>query len=408
MSAHHRESPQEPLELRPEQGQKLSVVLLALAGGGTALSLVGLATDSTQFFFSYLTAFSFVIQVLLGCLFWVLLHHLVDAGWSVVVRRVAENYSWVLIFAGLLVLPILAGMGSLYDWTHDHPGDELLAGKRAFLNPTFFIIRNLVYFAVWAWLAWKMVTWSKQQDQSHDPALTRRMQALSAPGMILLGLTAAFAGIDWLMTLDYKWSSTMFGVYFWAGAILSSMAAITLTVVLMRRAGFLQHSITPEHLHDLGKLTFAFVIFWAYITFSQYFLIWYAAIPEETIYFSNRRWIAPHGLRELGSWHWLGVFIVFAHVVIPFLVLLPRQSKRNPLILGTMAAWLLVVHFVELHWQVMPVYHKEGFSPSWIDLATLAAVVGAAGILVLRTFKATALLPRGDPRLQESLSFQNV
>jgi hypothetical protein len=306
-------------------------------------------------------------------------------------------------------------MGTLYQWTLEpsagHPVDPLLEGKRPYLNIPFFIVRTAIYFAVWAWLAWKLVAWSKQQDQSRDPLLTKKMQALSAPAMILLGLTAAFAGIDWIMTLDYTWFSTMFGVYFWAGAIISSMCAITLTVVLLQRAGLLTKSITEEHLHDLGKLIFAFTIFWAYITFSQYFLIWYADIPEETTWFSYRRWVGHGGDRHLGSWHWVGVFIVFAHVILPFLVLLPRWTKRTPAILGGAATWLLVAHFVELHYQIMPtsqVKGEEAFRPSWLDLTTVIGLSAAAGFLVLRAFQSTALLPKGDPRLQESLAFENV
>jgi hypothetical protein len=410
-------SPDEPLTLRPEQGQRLSVVFLGLAGGGLALSLIGLALGEEmrkQFFFSYLVAYVFVIQIALGALFWVLLHHLVDAGWSVVVRRIAENIASILLYAAPLFLPILFGIGVLFKWTHE-PHDEemkkLLEGKAAYLNVPFFIVRAFCYFALWAWLAWRMITWSKEQDSTKDPALTRKMQGLSAPGMILLALTSALAGIDWIMSLDFTWFSTMFGVYFWAGAILSSIATIALLVVLLQRQGLLIRTITEEHLHDLGKLTFAFVIFWAYITFSQYFLTWYAAIPEETEWFANRRWVGHEPHPHLSNWHWVGVFVVFAHVIVPFLVLLPRTTKRVPAILGTVAGWLLAVHALELHWQIMPQSQAPGdqqFSPTWLDLTTLAALVGAGGFLALRPFRTLALVPVGDPRLQESLSFQNV
>jgi hypothetical protein len=275
----------------------------------------------------------------------------------------------------------------------------------------FFVIRAFCYFVLWGWLAWRMITWSKAQDSTKDPALTKKMQGLSAPGMILLALSSALAGIDWVMSLDFTWFSTMFGVYFWAGAIISSIAAIALIVVLIQRQGLLTRTITPEHLHDLGKLTFAFVIFWAYITFSQYFLTWYAALPEETEWFSNRRWVGHAAHPHLSSWHWVGVFIVFAHVIVPFLILLPRTTKRMPAVLGTVAGWLLAVHALELHWQIMPqsqAPEEQQFAPSWLDLTTLAALLGAGGFLALRSFRTQALVPVGDPRLQESLTFQNV
>ncbi len=407
--------PRERLELRPQQGHHLAGVLLGLTAIGTGFSLLGLSINDKQFFFSYLTAFVFVMQIALGALFWVLLHHLVDAGWSVVVRRVAENLASVLIYAVPLVLPVLIGMGTLYGWTHEQDTDELsklLKGKAGYLNVPFFIGRTLFYFAVWAWLAWRMTTLSRLQDETKDVELTRKMQRLAPVGMVLLGLTSAFAGIDWIMTLDFTWFSTMFGVYFWAGAILSSMCAIAIIVVCLRKNGLLAHSITEEHLHDIGKLIFAFTIFWAYITFSQYFLTWYADMPEETTWFSNRRWVGHDtSERHLGSWHWVGVFIVFGHVIVPFLVLLPRTTKRNPTILGSVAAWVLVVHFLELHYQIMPSSQPAGsqqFRPTYVDLATLLALVGATGFVALRTFKSKPLLAKGDPRLRESLLFQNI
>lgn len=410
-------TPQLPREWVSRPGHRLRLILIALTAIGAALSILGLALGEEmrkQFFFSYLTAYIFVIQVALGALFWVLLHHLVDAGWSVVVRRVAENFASVLIFAAPLFLPVVAGMTVLYGWTHE-PHDEelrkLLEGKKAYLNVPFFIVRAVIYLGVWAFLTYRLTAWSREQDRTRDPELTHKMQRLAAPGMILLGLTSAFAGIDWVMSLDFTWFSTMFGVYFWSGAMLSSMAAIALTVVLLQRQDLLTKSVTPEHLHDLGKLLFAFVIFWAYITFSQYFLTWYADIPEETSWFSNRRWVGHGTHRHLGSLHWLGVFIVFGHVILPFLVLLPRSTKRNPAVLGAVAGWLLVVHYLELHWQILPAGQKAGeqrFDPSWLDLTTLAALVGAGGLLVFRAFRGQALLPVGDPRLQESLMFQNM
>ena len=215
----------------------------------------------------------------------------------------------------------------------------------------------------------------------------------------MLAFTTTYASFDWIMSLDPTWASTIFGVYFWAGAIVASLALLTLTIVLLHSQGLLQNTITTEHLHDLGKLLFGFTIFWTYIAFSQYLLIWYANLPEETSYFI---------LRRTGTWNIVSWSLAIGHFVVPFLMLMPRTFKRNPLILGLVACWILVFHYVDLYWLIMPTLHRSGFLPHWLDLTVPLAMFSATLALATWLSLGKPLIPVGDPRIQESLSFHNI
>ena len=224
------------------------------------------------------------------------------------------------------------------------------------------------------------------------------MQATSAWGMVVLGLTTSFAACDWLMSLAPNWSSTIFGVYFWASSLLGSLAALTLIVVGFRAAGWLRQTISVEHLHDLGKLLFGFVIFWAYIAFSQYFLIWYANFPEETRWYVTRR---------TGVWNTLSWSLVFGHFGVPFVLLLFRTTRRNPFWLGFIALWILVFHYIDFYWLIMPALYPEGVKPDWLDASLLLTLAFTCGAIVARACQVRPLVPIGDPRLSESLAFRN-
>ena len=225
------------------------------------------------------------------------------------------------------------------------------------------------------------------------------MARVSAGGLFLLAITSTFAAFDWLMTLDYRWVSTIFGVYFWAGSFVASMAALTLLVVGLRAAGILSKTITVEHLHDLGKLQFGFVIFWAYIAFSQYFLIWYGNLPEETRYFLARRTTQWNGL----SWA-----VMIGNFPIPFLLLVTHGSKRDPIRMAFVSVWLLIFHYLDLYWQTMPTLSVETFQPHWLDIATLLFLLAASIRIVAGACLSRSLIPLKDPRLAESLVFKNV
>ncbi len=389
----------------------LRKVMLACFGAGIlafAISLVGMlggAELRDQALFSYLVAYMFALAIALGSLFFVMLQHITRAGWSVVVRRIAENamailFPWML----LLFLPIALGFHHIYHhWVDAEltPGaphyDPVLAGKAGYLNPTFFFIRVILYFVVWGGLATFFRRASLKQDQNGDPALSLRMSRVAAPGILLFGITITLGSIDWIMTLSPHWFSTIFGVCYFAGSVMSSLAFLGLVTMFLQRMGMLRDVINEEHYHDIGKLTFAFVVFWAYVNFSQFMLIWYANLPEETSFYQNRE-----------AWDPIFNVLAFGHFLIPFAFLMSRHTKRNPVTLGIAAVFLLAMHWVDMQYLIMPTLHENGFSPSWLDATTFIAVLGLFCGFVLRNIAATPLLPERDPRLAESLHFHNV
>jgi len=351
-----------------------------------------------RFFFAYLLAYAFVASLALGSLYFVLLHHLTNSGWSVVVRRVAEAFAGTLPFLAVLALPLLAGLGELYP-ALGGSAPHLSHGKLVYLSAPFFVARWAVYLAAWTLLARYFVGRSLRQDASGEAALSVSMKARSAPAMILFALTVSFAAFDWLMSLDPAWFSTIFGVYYFAGCAVGVYALVPLSVFLLQRAGFMRSSVTIEHYHDLGKLLFGFVVFWAYIGFSQYMLQWYAALPEETHWFVARQ---QHG------WGWVGLTLVFGHFLVPFVMLLSRAPKRRPRRLAVAAAWMVAMHAVDLYWLVMPAGSPASAVPQVLDvtvLVALGALLVAAAAFVVR---GKALVPERDPRLAESLAFENA
>ena len=368
---------------------------------GLILSGVGYFVDSHQFFHSYLTAFFFWLSIALGGLFFTMLHYIVNAKWSVVLRRLGENFMVLVRLMVVFAIPLVFGIKELFHWSDAElvATDHLLQSKSGYLNLPFFIIRLCVYFVVWVLLATYLNRLSLNQDQSHSPSILRRARIMSAPGLILFALTTTFAAFDWLMSLDAHWYSTIFGVYIFAGAFLAFLSLMTLVTLQLRNNGVLENVVTQEHDHDLGKLMFAFTIFWGYMAFSQYFLIWYGNIPEETVWFLHR-WE--------NSWKTVTLVLVFGHFIIPFFVLFPQGSKRNALVLKIMAIWLLLMHWVDLYWIVMPSLHSHDVHLSWIDLATM---VGIGGVFIWYFWARLAkqpLVPVNDPGLQKSINFTNA
>jgi hypothetical protein len=376
-------------------------VFAALALAGWAGCALAWRTDPTRFAASYLVGYVFFLTLALGALFFVVLQHLTGAAWSVTMRRMAENLTNTLPAAAVLFLPVAFSLGSLYEWARPEAvaADPILQGKAAFLNPQFFLIRAGVYFAIWSFWALKLYRNSTSQDEAPSLAAARSSERWSAPGMLALTLTVALASFDWLMSLDPHWYSTMFGIYIYSGAALAFTAALTLVLLAFRGADVLRYSVNREHYHDLGKWIFGLTIFWAYIAFSQYMLIWYANLPEETVWFRDRL---------AGSWRPVAALLVVGHFIAPFLVLVSRAAKRRLGVLAAAAAWILLMHYTDLYWIVMPVFSKKGFTPSWIDLAALAAVGGSLGLVFWWRLRSHALAPTGDIRFEKSLEFTNV
>ena len=399
------------LVIRPGSGW----ARLPLVAGGvgvlfTIVSIV-LATGSKdsakQFFHSWLVAVVFFLCIGLGSLFFVLIHHATKAGWGVVVRRLAENLACAVPLMAVLFVPVVAlGMYDLFHWTHADAvaHDRLLQVKEPWLNETGFWLRTAIYFAVWSGLALYYRSASRRQDESGDEALSRRMARFSPVGVFLFAVTLSFAGFDWLMSLEPHWYSTMFGVYFFAGTVIAAFAALTVLTLSLDFTGHFRGVITGEHLHDLGKLLFAFTVFWAYIAFSQFFLIWYANIPEETNWFLSRL----HGTDlNPADWRPATMLLAIGHFAVPFFFLMPRTIKRNRVLLLIGALWMLAMHLWDVFWLVMPNLHRE-MTFSLLDLTSLLGVGGLFIALVSWLMGRGALLPTRDPRLVESLAFENI
>jgi hypothetical protein len=371
-----------------------------------ALVLGARRGDAYHYFFhSYLVSFCFYLSIALGGLFFVALQHASRAGWSVAVRRVAEVIAANTLVMAILFLPILVplllGNTALYHWL-DRAAvaeDHVLFGKRAYLDLGWFVVRAGGFFLVWGALVWYFWRRSLQQDVTGDAGLTLRMERVSYPALLLFGVTITFAAFDWIMSLTPHWYSTIFGVYYFSGAAVGFLAAVILALFVLQQTGHLTSTITLEHYHELGKLLFAFVVFWGYIAFSQYMLIWYANIPEETA------WYLP---RQRGPWVTVSVILLLAHLFVPFFGLMSRGVKRRPAVLAFWAAWLLAAHWLDVHYLIMPNVQPTGVPVSLIDLCCMAGmgVVFVAGLLLFAGRR--SLTPTKDPRLGESLGFENT
>ncbi len=364
------------------------------------ITIAGFFVDRQQFFFSYLVAFVFWATITLGGLFFVLIHNTTHAMWSTVLRRIIEMIMMTVPVMAILVIPVLFGIHDLYHWSHEDvvAGDALLQKKAAYLNIPFFIIRTVFYFAVWFVLSFYLSRISRQQDNAYDPEQKEKLRRRSAPGILLFALTITFASFDWLMSLDPHWYSTIFGVYIFAGSFLSAIAVVVLILASLKKRDILTNVITVEHLHDLGKFLFSFTVFWGYMAFSQYFLIWYANIPEETIWFLHR-WE--------GSWKIITLLLVFGHFIIPFLALMPRAAKRNFNFMKIISLWILLMHWFDLYWIAMPTLHKHGIHFSWMDAT---ALIGMGGIFIWyfwRIYLKGALVPVNDIKLADSIKLVN-
>jgi len=389
----------------------VKALIVAAVGLGASAALGAAQGDGfRRFSFSYLTAFMWALAICLGALFWVTLQHLVNAKWSVVLRRVGELIASAVpalaVLALPIVLPVFLGHDTLYAWAdHDKVHkDHLLHHKAAYLNSGFFLIRFLFYFGFWTALSQFFLKQSLEQDRSGAPDIAKRLQRVAGPGMIVFALSMTFCVIDLVMSLDAYWFSTIFGVYYFASCVLCINSTIALTAMWLQNRGRLKKSVTVEHFHDIGKMMFAFTVFWAYIGFSQFMLIWYANIPEETAWFKER---------FAGGWGDLSWFLLFGHFVIPFFGLLSRHVKRNRKALAFWACWILGVVYLDMYWLVMPVLdgHVQSTTVPFglIDVTALIGMAGALAAAVSFSAKTVQnLIPVKDHRLPRSLAFENI
>jgi hypothetical protein len=395
------------IELSENAGGIANSALLIGLAGLIAAGVMGGGLTGKQFQHSYLTAYMWALSISVGGIWWVTLQHLFGSRASVVMRRTGEIIATSVWVMAILALPILVPAlvmhsDALFPWV-DHEymhSNHALHGKAGYFVGSFVAIRMVVYFAAWIFIANFWLKKSLQQDKTTgDVAFYKRLQANSAPAMIAFALVVTFCAMDFLMSLDPIWFSTIFGVYYFATCVLTFHSVLALTLMWLQKTGHIKKSVTIEHYHDVGKMMFAFTAFWTYICFSQFMLIWYANIPEETHWFL---------IRMEGTWMDASVLLVAVHFVIPFFGMMSRSMKRHTGRLRFWALYVLVVCWLDMYWLVAPNLHKEGmvFTPS--DFAALLGMAGMVVYGIVSSAKKVKLVATGDPRLARALAFENI
>ena len=402
----------------PLEGEKVDVSkfekpirVLAIVGGiGLLLSLIVFAFSPEKMAYSWLWAVYVFMTIAVGGLFWVLLHNASNSGWGIVVRRVMEHLASMLPWMFLFVIPIAFIPGirnALYEWMRpDMQNDAVLAGKRPYLTMGWFYFRICVYAGALSWMVYMLRNYSIGQDKTGALRPTFSARRFSCGTIPIFALCSTFMAIDLVMCLDFAWYSTMWGVQIFAGSALSSMAVIILTVTFLRKHGYLKNIVSQEHYHIMGKLMFAFVVFWAYISFSQFFLYWYANITEETKFFI---------LRNTDGWYFVSIFLVLGHFGVPFLFLLRQQAKKDMRQVCAMCCWIIFVHIIDMYWLVIPergpsLTDGESLTVNgtfFLDALAIVTVGCTIAFIFLRTIGKHSIYPCRDPRLQESIDLRN-
>lgn len=378
-------------EAWPREVDQLRTRSLVVGAVALLLCAVGAFVSPPEFFHAYLMAYLFWIGIALGCLAILMLHHLVSGRWGFVIQRLLESGARTLPLMALLFVPLLFGLRELYLWARPEAvaAQEILRHRQPYLNAPFFFARLVVYFVVWIALASLLSKWSLEQDRTAAPDLTRRLQRLSGPGLILYGVTVTFAAFDWAMTLGPQWHSTIFGAMFMVGQGLAALCFVVAMSSRLADRGPLTGVVSPQHFHDLGNLILAFVMLWAYMAFSQYLIIWSGNLPDEIPWYVSRM---------AGGWMWVAVFLIAFHFAVPFLLLLSRVTKRRAEILVGVAVGLLCMRLVDLFFIVVPAFHPGQISIHWMDVL---APVGIGGVWLwafLGQLQGKSLLPLHDPR----------
>ncbi len=367
---------------------------------GVVLSVLGLWLNPEQFFRSYLVAWLFVLSIVLGCFSLGLLHQLTRGGWGVVIRRTLGAATRTLPWVALGFIPIWLGMRRLYPWSRPEvvEHDALIQAKTWFLNPTGFTLRALAYFAIWGFFVWALNRLSKRQDEVQSHKLFRLMQATAAPGLIAYCLTATLASVDWIMSLDPLWYSSMFGVSFIGGNAVAALAFLIPMSLYLSQRPPMNQLFRRRHFHDLGKLLLAFVMLWSYFQLSQLIIVWSGNLPEEVTWYLARM----HG-----GWKWISIALILGHFALPFTLLLSRDLKRDAKRLAMVAGVLLVMRWLDFYWQVAPAFghgaETAGLHLHWLDLTTVLAVGGIWFGTYLRELQKRPLLPVHEPYLVDAL-----
>ena len=395
-------------ETAPPELDRFRQRALVLGIIGVVLSLAGAVFNHTVFFRSYLLAFMFWAGIALGSLAILMVQHMSGGAWGIMIRRILESSTRTFPLVALFFIPVAVGIPFLYIWSdpavvaNNH---HLEQKAHYYLNVPFFLVRAVLYFAAWFFLTYKLNKLSLEQDRTGDNRLIGSMQTVSGPGLVLFGAAVTFASIDWVMSLEPEWFSTIYGILFMGSQALTAMAFTIAVIVLLSNWEPMASLLQPRHLHDLGKLMLAFVMLWAYFHFSQFLIIWSGNLPEETPWYIRRM---------SGGWEYVGLAILLLHFVLPFVMLLSRDLKRNSRLIAIVAGIIFLMRFVDLSWIILPAYGAHGGHDagaehsSWLYYPmAIAASVGLGGLWLayfLFELKKRPLLPVRDPNLENALA----
>jgi hypothetical protein len=384
-------------------GRAVIKASIGLAAFGVVLLVIGLFVDPARVVFAYLTAYVYVVSIAVGALLFLMSCNAMRAGWPVALRRLTEGIVMTLPLLAVLFLPLLFDLGALYPWVRpeevtDARARELLEHKRPYLNLGFFLIRTAIYFVIWSVVGHLLCRWSERKDRNRRLPVEHKLYALSGGALPLVALAVTFASFDWLMSLSPWWFSTMLPVYFFAGGLLGAIALLTVLTVLVERRGWLP-ALSASHYYALGRLLLTFTIFWTYTAFFQLLILWSADRPEEVDFYLKR----IHG-----PWRTVTAVLVLVQFAIPFLLLLNYQLKRVPFALATLAIWLLVAHYIDVHWLIVPELSRSGSPYSFLDLGAVLAVGGVTVAFAVYRLRGRYLFPINDEALPRALRYDST
>ncbi len=382
--------------LRPQM-ERVQRSALFVGIAALAISMIGLFTNATHFWQSYLFAYIFWAGLALGCLGIFFLHNVVGGNWGVAIRRLVESGVQTLPLILVAALPILIfALSTLYKWTDaGYRAEHFAVGhKAAYLNPPWFIIRTVLYFAIWFFSGYRILKMANEHDRTGDPALFRRIKARSAPALLVFVVTTSLAFIDWIMSLEPDWYSTIYAWMFTVGEVLLTFSFVVAVLVLLSKREPFASFLTQQHYHDLGNLMLAFTMLWAYMSFSQFLIIWAENLPDEIPWYVRR---------FSGGWGYIAWTISIFHFFVPFFLLLLRFIKKNPSRLRTLAIWIIIMRILDVFWIVEPAFRQRGLEVYWTDLVALIGLGGIWLAYFVRNLKARPLLASHDPRDTYSL-----
>jgi hypothetical protein len=367
---------------------------LIVGAVGLALTLVGLFVSPTQFFHSYMLGYLFFIGLALGSLGLLLLQYLTGGAWGVLTRRIFEAATRSLPVAALLFIPIILGMSQIFPWMTDMKNEAHVVAKSGYLNVPFFIGRAIFYFIFWIFTAAMVNRYARLQEQDGDVRWSRKLENFSGGGFFFFFLVATFMSVDWMMSLAPEWYSTMYAFIIVVAQGINAMTFAIIVVILLAKVEPFASVVKPVHLHDLGKLLFAFNFLWGYLCFCQYLITYSGNLPEETVWYFDR---------TRGGWEIIAYLVIFAHFILPFVLLLSRDLKRNGRTLIIVASLLFLMRIIDLYWYVEPNWHRSEFFVSWMDVTAIAGFLGLFVFLWAMQYKKRAMLPINEPELAIAL-----